>query len=136
MPAKLDLEQIRDFWTRQAHEHGEAPAASWSDRMVIEMEIREILSRLSDGERILDVGCANGFSTVQFAAQRKVQIRGVDYIPEMIEQARQRLLRLQGQLQGTVDFTQGDVTALAENDETYDKVVGIRVIINLRDWVR
>jgi ubiquinone/menaquinone biosynthesis C-methylase UbiE len=136
MPSKLDLEQIRDFWTRQAREHGESPSASWSDRMVIEMEIREILNRLSDGDRILDVGCANGFSTVQFAAQRKAQVRGVDYIPEMIEQARLRLSRLQGHLQGTVDFTQGDVTALAEPGETYDKVVAIRVIINLCDWTQ
>jgi ubiquinone/menaquinone biosynthesis C-methylase UbiE len=136
MPAKLDLEQIRDFWTRQACEHGESPAASWSDQMVIEMEIREILNRLSDGDRILDVGCANGFSTIQFAAQRKVQIRGIDYIPEMIDQARQRLSRLQGHLQGTADFIQGDVTALAEPEETYDKVVAIRVIINLADWAQ
>src|SRR6185369_5422672 len=110
MPAKLDLEEIRDFWTRQAVQHGESPAASWSDRMVIEMEIREILKRLSDGDRILDVGCANGFSTVQFAAQRKARIRGIDYIPEMIEQAHRRLSRVAGQLQGTVDFAQGDVT--------------------------
>jgi len=136
MPAKLDLEQIRDFWTRQAREHGESPMASWSDRMVIEMEIREILNRLSDGDHILDVGCANGFSTVQFAAQRKAQIRGVDYIPEMIVQARRRLSRLDGQLQGTVDFVQGNVTALAEPGEAYDKVVATRVIINLCDWVQ
>jgi ubiquinone/menaquinone biosynthesis C-methylase UbiE len=136
MPAKLDLEQIRDFWTRQAREHGESPSVSWSDRMIIEMEIREILNRLSDGDRILDVGCATGFSTVQFAAQRKAQVRGVDYIPEMIEQARQRLSDLQGRLQGTVDFSQGDVTALAEPGETYDKVVAIRVIINLCDWTQ
>lgn len=136
MPAKLDLEQIRDFWNRQALEHGQSPAASWSDRMVIEMEIREILNRLSDGDRILDVGCANGFSTVQFAAQRKVQVRGIDYIPEMIVQARQRLSSLHGGLQGSVEFAQGDVAALAEPGETYDKVVAVRVIINLCDWVQ
>jgi ubiquinone/menaquinone biosynthesis C-methylase UbiE len=134
MPTKLDLEQIRSFWTQQAKEHGQAPSASWSDRMVIEMEIREIVKRLSDGDRILDVGCANGFSTVRFAAQRKAHVRGVDYIPEMVEEARRRLSNLPNPLQGAVEFAQGDVTAMAEPPEAYDKVVAIRVIINLGNW--
>jgi ubiquinone/menaquinone biosynthesis C-methylase UbiE len=136
MADKFTLEQIRDFWTQQAREHGQAAAASWSDRMVMELEIRAISERLSDGDRVLDVGCANGFSTVQFAAQRKAEIRGIDYIPEMIEQARGRLAALPDTLRGFVQFAQGDVTALAEPSGTFDKVVAIRVIINLCDWDR
>lgn len=134
MSAKLNLEQIREFWSQQAHEHGESPSASWSDRMVIEMEIREILKHLEDGERVLDVGCANGYSTVQFAAERQIHIRGLDYIPEMIDQALHRLARVRDQLRGSAEFAPGDVTALSEPDEAYDKVVSIRVIINLESW--
>jgi ubiquinone/menaquinone biosynthesis C-methylase UbiE len=134
MNDKLSLPEIRDFWTQQAREHGLAPAASWSDRTVMEMEIREILRHLVDGDRVLDVGCANGFSTVQFASQRRVHIRGLDFIPEMIEQARLRLARLTGKLQGSAEFDTGDITALREPSESYDKVVVIRVVINLRDW--
>jgi ubiquinone/menaquinone biosynthesis C-methylase UbiE len=134
MPAKLDLEQIRGFWTQQALAHGQAPSASWSDRMVIDMEVREILKHLAAGERVLDVGCANGYSTLQFAAHLKVQVRGIDYIPEMIEQARRRLLEFPGRLEGTAEFAQGDVLALAEPEQHYDKVVAVRVIINLVDW--
>ena len=136
MSSRLNLEQIRAFWTQQACEHGPAPSASWSDRMVIEMEIREILKRLSDGNRVLDVGCANGYSTVQFAAQRSIEIRGVDYIPEMVDQARQRVAALAGCLEGTLEFAQGDVTCLVEPSDSYDRVVAIRVIINLGDWAR
>ncbi len=136
MQTKFSLEQIREFWTQQAREHGPAPAASWSDQAVIDMEVREILKRLSDGDRILDVGCANGFSTVQFASQRKTHVRGVDYIPGMIEQARQRAAGLAGQMQGSVEFALGDVTALQEPTAAYDKVVVVRVIINLGDWDR
>lgn len=134
MPAKLDFEQIRAFWTQQARAHGQAPSASWSDRMVIDMEVREILKHLADGDRVLDVGCANGFSTLQFAAHLNVQIRGIDYIPEMIEQARRRLSEFPGRLEGTVEFAQGDVLALTEPPQYYDKVVAVRVIINLGDW--
>jgi SAM-dependent methyltransferase len=136
MPAKFSLEQIREFWTQQAAEHGQAPSASWSDRMVIEMEVREILKRLSNGDHILDVGCANGYSTVQFASQLSAHIRGVDNIPEMIAQARKRLGDFHGQLGSSVEFAEGDVMALREPPAAYDKVVATRVIINLGAWAR
>ena len=135
-PNSFSLDQIRDFWTEQAKGHGQEAAASWSDTRVMEMEVREILPRLSDGDRVLDVGCANGFSTVQFASQKRVQIRGVDYIPEMIEHARERLVPLEGSLRGRVEFGQGDITSLEEPSGIYDKVVCIRVLINLGDWQR
>lgn len=136
MPDKFTVERIRDFWTQQAREHGQAPAASWSDQMVMELEIRAISERLADGDRVLDVGCANGFSTLQFAAQHALEIRGVDYIPEMIEQARLRLAAFPDRLLGSVQFAHGDVTALQEPSASFDKVVAVRVIINLGDWDR
>lgn len=136
MTDKFTLEQIREFWTQQASRHGQQPAASWSDAMVIEMEVRQILRYLSDGDHILDVGCANGYSTLQFASQRAVHIRGLDYIPEMIRQARNRLGAMTGALPGVADFIEGDVTALPEPSGQYDKVVCIRVLINLGNWER
>src|SRR5215472_5507285 len=129
----LTIDQIREYWTSQAQQHGESPAASWSDHSVILMEIGKILEYLEDGDRVLDIGCANGYSTAQFAAQRNVTITGVDYVPEMIEHAN---ARLQGspQLQGRVTFRAGDITALDEPSAAYDKVVVIRVVINLGAW--
>lgn len=136
MPAdgKLDRDAIHAFWTEQARLHGSSPSASWSDVYVIEREIEEIGARLVDGERVLDVGCANGYSTVRFAASRKIAIRGLDYVPGMIEEARRRLAALEGELRGQVDFVVGDVTALEEPDGAYDRVVSTRVIINLSSW--
>jgi ubiquinone/menaquinone biosynthesis C-methylase UbiE len=136
MTEKFTLEQIREFWTQQSRAHQLSPAASWSDRMVIEMEIREVLQRLADGDRVIDVGCGNGYSTVQLALQKRIAIRGLDYAPEMIEQARRRLADpgLIERLPGTVEFAVGDITALRERSATYDKVVVIRVLINLGNW--
>lgn len=134
MTEKLSLEAIRQFWTRQAEQHGASPDASWSDRPVIEMEIRQLLERLSEGDSVLDVGCANGYSTLQLAAQKSITIRGVDYVPEMIDEARARLAELAESLAGDVSFAVGDVLALDEPSDTYDKVIVVRVIINLRTW--
>ena len=53
---RLTLDQIREFWLRQAQLHGRSPSASWSDQPVIDMEIREIVSRLSVGDKVLDIG--------------------------------------------------------------------------------
>ncbi len=134
MSKRFSLEEIREFWQQQALIHGQSPAASWSDLWAIEMEIREIIGRLSDGDRVLDIGCASGYSTVRFALEKRINIRGVDYIPEMIEQARSRLDRVADQLWGTVEFDVGNIMALDEPPDAYDKVVIIRVIINLGNW--
>lgn len=134
MTQRFTLEQIRDYWSQQAQAHGTSPAASWADQRVIELEIREILKYLRDGDRVLDIGCANGYSTVQFAAQRALSIRGLDYIPEMIANARQRIAGLPAPIRERVGFDVGDITRLPERDSSYDKVIVVRVLINLGAW--
>src|SRR4029450_4010939 len=136
MTDRYSQEQVRQYWSQQAVEHGQSHAASWSDRMVIELEIREIVRYLSDGDRVLDVGCANGYSTIQFACQKRVDVRGVDYIPEMVDQARRRAASMASALSGRGGFEVGDATALQEPDESFDKVTVVRVVINLGDWER
>lgn len=139
MSERLTLEQIREFWDQQATTHGTSPAASWSDHPVIEMEIRQILPYLNDGDSVLDAGCANGYSTLQFAAQRRIAICGIDYIPEMITQAWQNLRVFEQDkksLLGNVSFIVGDITDLEDATDLYDTVVVIRVIINLGEWDR
>jgi ubiquinone/menaquinone biosynthesis C-methylase UbiE len=131
---KLSQDEVKTFWTEQSKRHGQSHAASWSDRQAIELEIREILQHLQDGDRVLDVGCANGYSTVQFAQQRRVQVRGLDYIPEMIAEAKARLATVR--TLGSVEFGVGDITQLEEPANVYDRVVAIRVLINLGSWER
>jgi ubiquinone/menaquinone biosynthesis C-methylase UbiE len=129
-------EQIRDFWTVQARTHGQASAASWTDGPAIELEIMQLLQRLRDGDDVLDVGCGNGHSTMRLAAGRRIKIRGVDYIPEMIDHARRRLASVAATLRERVQFDVGDVTALNEPMGAYDKVVAVRVIINVHSWTK
>jgi SAM-dependent methyltransferase len=65
-----------------------------------------------------------------------VHVRGLDYIPEMIRQARSRAAQVKHLLSGTLEFAVGDVTALEEPASCYDKVLATRVLINLGDWER
>ena len=134
MSTRYDAGQVREFWTAQAVEHRQSPAASWSDQMVIEMEIREMAGRLDAGDRVLDVGCANGFSTVQYAREKGIQIRGIDYIPEMIAHASERLREVASELTGKVEFAVGDILNLDEATASFDKLIVTRVIINLDSW--
>jgi SAM-dependent methyltransferase len=134
MSDRYTLDQIRAFWTEQARQHQQSPDASWSDRSVLELEIDELLRHITDGQRVLDIGCANGFSTLRLASQRRVAIHGVDYIPEMIDQARARLAAEREVIVGAVTFDVGDITALTLPPATFDAVVVIRVLINLSTW--
>ena len=134
MTEKFSLDEIRAFWTKSADEHGESPKASWSDFRVIELEVVEIGKRLSDGDRVLDAGCANGISTVQYAAIKDVSIVGFDYIPAMIENARRQLAAVRDRLRGRVEFSVGNLLTSEIPTGPFDKVVATRVIINLGNW--
>jgi hypothetical protein len=76
---KLSLSKIREYWTSQARAHGQSPAASWSDHFAIDLEVREVLKHIRDGQLVLDAGCANGYTTVKFASQTSASFRGIDY---------------------------------------------------------
>jgi SAM-dependent methyltransferase len=126
-------EEIFDFWRSQAEVHGQSHAASWSDRYAVELEIDQLTARIRDGDRVLDIGCANGYSTLRLAARRDIEIRGVDYAPEMIAQARDALSSISS-LDARVEFAVDDITSLSEPSNRYDKVTVTRVIINLGAW--
>jgi SAM-dependent methyltransferase len=135
MSQQMTGDEVFRYWREQAQEHGDSHAASWSDRYAIELEIREIAARIADGDHVLDIGCANGFSTLRLAAARAITIRGLDYVPEMIAQARGALDRSSSDLESVVDFRIGDITDLSsEPANHYDKVVVTRVVINVGDW--
>lgn len=134
MADRLSPDEIREYWRGQAVAHGQSPAASWSDVPAITLEARQIVQRLDDGDRVLDIGCGNGYSTLLYAVEKRVFVRGIDYIPEMIAEARRRAEAMGARSVGRVQFDIGNVTALDEPSDAYDKVVAIRVLINLADW--
>ena len=69
---KLNLNEIKSYWTEQAMTHGTSPKASWSDRAVIDMEINEIQKWITDNDNVLDIGCANGYSTICYGTRKNI----------------------------------------------------------------
>lgn len=129
-----NLEQIRKYWGLQAAQHGLSPTASWSDQNVIDLEISTIVRYLQDGDVVLDIGCANGYSTVQYARQHAIRIHGIDYIPSMVENARERLKENKEGLAGQVEFSVGDILQIDLPPHKYDKIISTRMVINVGEW--
>ena len=83
--------------------------------------VAELLCEAVDlraGERVLDVACGNGNAALA-AARRFCQVTGVDYVPALLERARQRA-RAEGL---EVTFEEADAEHLPFPDGSFDAVL-------------
>jgi SAM-dependent methyltransferase len=129
----VNSDHIRDYWESQAKTHGQSHWASWGDNWMIELEIEAIGRHIKDNDHVLDVGCANGFSTFrQAASHRLASITGVDLATSMIAVARQT--KLERNLGEDIQFVEGDVRSLCFPDGAFDVAYTTRVLINLPSW--
>lgn len=72
------------------------------------------------GQRVLDVACGSG-AAAMVAARRYCEVNGIDYVPALIDRARQR-----AQAEGyTVDFRVADAQDLPFPDATFDIVMSV-----------
>lgn len=131
-------DDIKGFWTEQARIYGSLPAASWSDVEAMALERRTLTPWLAAAQTALDIGCGNGLSTLAYAqAHPTLQIRGVDYVPEMIDTAQQLLALASDDVRRRVTFSVGDLLdpELPSLVGAADRVICTRVLINLSTWV-
>lgn len=129
----LSAAEIRAHWSSQATRHGLRSASSWSDWRAIELEIDAISRWLGRGLDVLDAGCATGYSTARYAAMTDGPVLGVDYVPEMITHALARRDALPSEIQSRLAFRLDDVRDLQLDDNTFDRVISTRVVINLAE---
>ncbi|RJP85529.1 MAG: class I SAM-dependent methyltransferase [Desulfobacteraceae bacterium] len=130
---KLNLNEIKSYWFSQAISHKTSQNASWSDLAVIDMEIEQIDKWIVEGDMVLDIGCANGYSTISYGNRKKINILGLDYIPEMIEYAKINLNEMNSG-PSKISFDVGDILNLNDFINHFDKIISTRVLINLRSW--
>jgi len=123
---------IKEHWEKQAIKYGDSHEASWGDYFAIDLEIQTIGHYISEGNDVLDVGCANGYSACQHLSKKINSIIGVDFSEKMIEGANRRKLDMG--LGDNVRFEVGDIRNLRFDDCSFDIVYTTRVLINLPTW--
>jgi SAM-dependent methyltransferase len=123
------LEDIKAHWDRQARDVAlDGAQVTHADRQQRLLEIELLLQYLPRGQRVLDVGCGNGFATA-IVARHAAHVVAIDYSAAMIERAQ----REHGQLPN-VRFEVQDLLHLALPPCSFDAVVSQRCLINLGTW--
>lgn len=125
--------EVHVFWNSQAKKYGTNQDASWAD-LLVEKEISLISDYLQNGEKVLDVGCANGHSSIEITRKKSIQLTGIDYSSLMIENANDAKKRLPVQIRKRLNFQKGNVLKLSSLQKRFDKVVSIRCFCNLPTW--
>lgn len=90
--------------------------AEWRDRIVGDPRRRwasELMSRLPDGARVLELGCGSGVPDTQLLAER-FRVTGVDISSEQIRRARANV--------PIADFIQADFTRLELEPASFEAV--------------
>jgi len=124
---------IKEYWEKQGEVHGGCHWASWGDNWMIDLEIDTIGNHIKDGDRVLDIGCANGYATFKQAKSHKLTtITGVDFAANMVQAAQQA--KLEKGLGEDINFMEGDVISLQFPDNSFDVAYTTRVLINLPTW--
>jgi ubiquinone/menaquinone biosynthesis C-methylase UbiE len=123
---------IKQTWDDSAEKHKESHWASWGDNFAMSLEVENISKYIKNGDNVLDVGCANGFSTFEQFEKNKIKIQGVDFSTKMIECAEEQ--RIIKKLGNNISFSVGDVRNLSFKNNLFDLTYTTRVIINLPTW--
>jgi ubiquinone/menaquinone biosynthesis C-methylase UbiE len=125
--------KIKEFWNNQAEKYKIDYLATTPDKFVKDLEIKNILKYIPEKcDKIVDLGCGNGFSTIEFAKERNSDFTGIDYAENMIGQAQKALQKNKRRLKGKINFMIGDILDLSFLPANkFDAVITDRCLINL-----
>ena len=112
-------------WNERAVLEKDAAAVNIADVTQRELETDFLLKHLKPEDRILEVGCGNGFLTSTLR-QAVAHVDGFDYAENMVAQA----VKQQGERNNR--FFHDNVLEPSKWQGPYDAIVCVRVLINLR----
>ncbi len=124
--------KIHEYWENNARTHGTSHEASWGDINMVNLEIENISKYIKAGDRVLDAGCANGYSTFHYLERKPASIRAFDYSSEMIARVKKGLKK--NKINCEVGFYEADICDIPEKDGYFDVSITTRVLINLPSW--
>lgn len=115
-------------WNERALTERDNARVNIGDTVQRDLELAFILEQLPPAGRVLEVGCGNGYVTQQLRNNSR-HVDAFDYAENMIERARSTYGEKNGR------FFHGSVLdRKACEPRSYDAVVCVRVLINLRDF--
>jgi len=132
--------EIKKVWDDRAQAFKEDSRVSMPDRILIDLEIRQICRLVSDQDRLLDIGCANGYTDLKIVSKKKVTIHAFDNSQVMAEAARQALnvAKNRDRIGQRVSFEVDDIFnpdfVNKYRPQHFDKVLTKRVLINIPTW--
>ena len=126
--------QILDFWNSRA---ALGSLAGTNDLGLKQLEMQTLSSYITDGQRVLDLGCGSGTAAFFLAENKSLEITGMDFSPEMVKQANSERDQ-RGLSPSQLNFMVQDIRKLNEMTAlqyvSYDVVLTERVLINLETW--
>lgn len=138
MGKSVNSNKTKIFWEKRALENAESIKSEMGNTLddvnLRKLEINAILKYIRNNQKVLDVGCGNGFSTINFALLKKISIDGIDYSKQMILNARNLLSYKENKIKGKVNFFQKDILHDNLDEEKYDVIITERCLINLGTW--
>jgi len=124
------LEQVKRTWDGRAKDPQLKGAyVTMRDRNQRLLEIDEALRYVPAGQRVLDVGCGNGFSTAVFARQAE-HVVGIDFSEAMIERAQ----REYGDITNITFEVRDILSPLPFPEKSFGVAIAQRCLINLVSW--
>ncbi len=114
-------------WNERAVQEKNTAAVNIADTSQRELETEFLLRNLSSTDRVLEVGCGNGFLT-NTLRQKVSHVDAFDYAENMITRA------VSSYGESNNRFFHDNVLAPTAWQGSYDSIVCLRVLINLRDF--
>lgn len=130
MDNKERARKISEYWNSQAKKYKEDMTATLFDTRLMELEIETIMKLLSKNDKVIDVGCGNGYTTLMYA-DKVNDILGVDYCKEMVDVA-SAAAKKKGQV--NAHFEHVSILDNPTHPAAFDKAISTRVIINIVEW--
>lgn len=120
-----------EYWSERVREYKERGEATLLDNNMRLLEIETVSRWLNKNDRILDIGCGNGISTIEYAKHCKY-VKGIDLSSDMVSAAN-TLLKKKRSVKN-VSFEIGNILELDKYLLKYNVVVSTRCLINLPNW--
>jgi SAM-dependent methyltransferase len=128
----MDVNKVKDFWeSRASMSEIEDKEVTHRDVWQRWLELETIKQFLSPSDRVIDIGCGNGFTT-RIIAPLVSEVVGVDYSEEMIRRAKAFKSDVGAE---RMTFSVGDVMQLNSSMfGLFDTAISERCLINLASW--